>query len=96
MPKPAALMRVAQIITMFLAGSVVLLLAIRAALCCPNSQWLATGDGDCFLPIPPSMAEVTADDARDICHDINSNSSLPEILDADEQLMVRWIALTSN
>ncbi|XP_043197435.1 lectin BRA-3-like [Amphibalanus amphitrite] len=75
---------------------IVVFLATRAALGCPNSQWLATGDDDCFLPLPPSMANVTADDALEICHDIEPTSSLPEILDDEDQQMVHELSGGSN
>ena len=68
-------------------ASLVLLLATRAALPCPDSNWVATGDGDCYLLLPGDL-EATAEDAKAACRDIEPTATLPEVHNDEDQLTV--------
>ena len=67
----------------------VLLLASRAALSCPNENWLAMEDGSCYLPLPPSIYNATADDGIEMCQQLESTANYPEVASEEQQARVR-------
>ena len=54
---------------------------------CPNSTWVESPAGDCFLQLHLATP-VTADDALQLCSQIAPGSYLPETLDPETNLIV--------
>ncbi|XP_043197437.1 CD302 antigen-like [Amphibalanus amphitrite] len=73
-------------------ATVVLLLTARAALLCPDSNWVATGDGDCYLPLPGDLFKTTAEDAEVACRDFEPTATLPEVHNYEDQLTLDQLA----
>ncbi|XP_043239347.1 pulmonary surfactant-associated protein D-like [Amphibalanus amphitrite] len=66
----------------------VLLVAARAALCCPNENWLALEDGSCYLPLPPSIRDATANDGIEMCQQLEPTANFPQITSEEQQAKV--------
>ena len=58
---------------------------------CPNVNWFLI-DSKCYLPLPvPPFSMVMEEDARAICQHIHPTSTLPEIFDSGDLMVVRCI-----
>ena len=54
---------------------------------CPNSSWVESPAGDCFLPLH-LQTPITADEALTLCSEVAPGSYLPETLDPETNLIV--------
>ncbi|KAF0303353.1 hypothetical protein FJT64_024660 [Amphibalanus amphitrite] len=58
---------------------------------CPNTSWVESPAGDCFLPLH-LQSPVTADQALALCTDAAPGSYLPETLDPETNFIVQMVA----
>ena len=70
---------------LLLAASASLALALLPH--CPNSSWVQSPAGDCFLQLHLDQP-VTADQALTLCSDVEADSFLPETLDPETNYIV--------